>query len=91
VRVTGWPPDSDPIYKNPPYGDAFLVFMLLTGYGIRPTPENMPAAQQPQQPQQPSEQPTPQAPGYDMTMIAIAVVIVIVAVVAGVMLARRRK
>jgi len=86
VRVTGWPPDGDPIYKNPPYGDAFTVFMLLTGYGIRPTPENMPATQQ-----QPAQQPAQQAPGYDVTLIAAVAVVVVIAIAAAVILARRKK
>src|SRR5262249_41138245 len=31
VRVAGWPPDSDPILQNAPYGDNFTVMLLLTG------------------------------------------------------------
>jgi peptide/nickel transport system substrate-binding protein len=31
VRVTGWPPDDDPIYKNSPYADSFVVMMILDG------------------------------------------------------------
>ena len=31
VRVTGWPPDSDPIYRNDPYTDSFVVMMILSG------------------------------------------------------------
>lgn len=31
VRVTGWPADGDPIYKNSPYSDSFVVMMLYTG------------------------------------------------------------
>lgn len=30
-RVTGWPPDSDPIYQNSPYEDSFTVEMILDG------------------------------------------------------------
>ena len=30
-RVTGWPPDSDPIYQNSPYEDSFTVIMILDG------------------------------------------------------------
>lgn len=30
-RVTGFPPDGDPIYKNAVYGDNFTVMMLLDG------------------------------------------------------------
>ena len=31
VRVTGWPKDSDPIYKNSPYADNAVAIMLLNG------------------------------------------------------------
>ena len=31
VRVAAWPPDSDPIMLNAPYGDNFTVMLLLTG------------------------------------------------------------
>jgi len=31
VRVTGWPPDDDPIYKNSPYADSFVIMMLYEG------------------------------------------------------------
>jgi peptide/nickel transport system substrate-binding protein len=31
VRVQSWPPDSDPILQNAPYGDNFAVMLLLTG------------------------------------------------------------
>jgi peptide/nickel transport system substrate-binding protein len=31
VRVTGWPPDSDPIYRNDPYTDSFVVMMIVSG------------------------------------------------------------
>jgi len=31
VRVAGWPPDSDPIYKNSPYSDSFVVMMIVSG------------------------------------------------------------
>ncbi len=31
VRVKGWPADSDAIVLNAPYGDNFVVMMLLTG------------------------------------------------------------
>jgi peptide/nickel transport system substrate-binding protein len=30
-RVTGWPPDSNPIYQNSPYEDSFTVIMILDG------------------------------------------------------------
>jgi peptide/nickel transport system substrate-binding protein len=30
-RVTGWPPDGDPIYENSPYEDNFTVMMILDG------------------------------------------------------------
>lgn len=31
LRVKAWPPDSDPIILNAPYGDNFTVMLLLTG------------------------------------------------------------
>ncbi len=31
VRVTGWPPEGDPIYKNSPYSDSFVIIMILDG------------------------------------------------------------
>ncbi len=31
VRVTGWPKDSDPIYKNSAYADNFVVMMIMEG------------------------------------------------------------
>jgi peptide/nickel transport system substrate-binding protein len=31
VRVKAWPPDSDPIILNAPYGDNFTIMLLLTG------------------------------------------------------------
>lgn len=31
VRVTGWPEDGDPIYQNGPYGDAFIISLLIDG------------------------------------------------------------
>ena len=31
VRVTGWPVDEDPIYQNGPYGDAFIISLLIDG------------------------------------------------------------
>lgn len=30
-RVTGFPPDGDPIYKNAVYGDNFVVMMIMDG------------------------------------------------------------
>jgi peptide/nickel transport system substrate-binding protein len=30
-RVTGWLPDSDPIYQNSPYEDSFTVMMIMDG------------------------------------------------------------
>jgi peptide/nickel transport system substrate-binding protein len=30
-RVTGWLPDSDPIYRNSPYEDSFTVMMIMDG------------------------------------------------------------
>jgi len=31
VRVTGWPPEGDPIYANSPYADSFVTIMILDG------------------------------------------------------------
>ena len=31
VRVTGWPPDDHPIYRNSPYLDSFAIQMILDG------------------------------------------------------------
>ncbi len=31
VRVTGWPPSSDPIYTNSPYADSFVIMLMLDG------------------------------------------------------------
>ena len=31
VRVTGWPPQGDSIFRNSPYADSFVVMMLLDG------------------------------------------------------------
>lgn len=31
IRVVGWPADDDPIYQNGPYGDAFVVSLLIDG------------------------------------------------------------
>ncbi len=31
VRVTGWPAEGDPIYKNSPYSDSFVIVMILDG------------------------------------------------------------
>lgn len=38
VRVTGWPPDGDPIYDNSVYTDNFVVLMILDGTlkGVQP-------------------------------------------------------
>ncbi len=30
-RVTGWLPDSDPIYQNSPYEDSFTIMMIMDG------------------------------------------------------------
>jgi peptide/nickel transport system substrate-binding protein len=38
VRVTGWPVDGDPIYNNGPYGDPFVVVLLLNGT-LQPAPQ----------------------------------------------------
>ena len=37
VRVSGWPADGDPIYNNGPYGDPFVVVLLLNGT-LKPAP-----------------------------------------------------
>ena len=29
--ATGWLPDDDPIYKNSPYADSFVIIMILDG------------------------------------------------------------
>jgi peptide/nickel transport system substrate-binding protein len=31
ARVTGWAPAEDPIYKNSPYADSFVIMMMLEG------------------------------------------------------------
>lgn len=31
TRVTGWPPDGDPRYRNAVYGDNFVTMMILDG------------------------------------------------------------
>jgi peptide/nickel transport system substrate-binding protein len=31
VRVTGWPPEGDPIYTNAVYADSFVILMILDG------------------------------------------------------------
>ncbi len=31
LHTCGWPPDEDPIYKNSPYADSFVVIMILDG------------------------------------------------------------
>ncbi len=35
LHTTGWPPDDDPLYKNSPYSDSFVVIWILDGT-IRP-------------------------------------------------------
>ena len=30
-RVTGWLPDSNPIYLNSPYEDSFTIMMIMDG------------------------------------------------------------
>jgi peptide/nickel transport system substrate-binding protein len=30
-RVTGWLPDSNPIYQNSPYEDSFTIMMIMDG------------------------------------------------------------
>ena len=29
--AAGWLPDDDPIYKNSPYGDLFVIIQILDG------------------------------------------------------------
>jgi len=31
TRITGWPPEGDPVYRNSPYADSFTVLMILDG------------------------------------------------------------
>jgi len=31
IRVTGWPPDGDPVYQNGTYNDPFVIVLMLTG------------------------------------------------------------
>lgn len=31
VRVKGWPPETDPRYRNSPYADSFVAMMILDG------------------------------------------------------------
>ena len=31
LRVTGWPADGDPVYKNGPYADPFAIVLMVTG------------------------------------------------------------
>jgi peptide/nickel transport system substrate-binding protein len=31
VRVTGWPPDGDPVYLNGVYADPFVTALMLQG------------------------------------------------------------
>ncbi|HYN87689.1 MAG TPA: hypothetical protein VER55_04130 [Ardenticatenaceae bacterium] len=31
TRVTGWPPEGDPLYQNAVYGDNFVVMWILDG------------------------------------------------------------
>jgi peptide/nickel transport system substrate-binding protein len=31
LRVTGWPPDGDPVYKNGTYADPFSIVLMVTG------------------------------------------------------------
>ncbi len=31
VRVTGWPADGDPVYKNGTYADPFAIVLMVTG------------------------------------------------------------
>ena len=38
VRVAGWPAEGDPIYNNGPYGDPFVVVLLLNGT-LYPAPQ----------------------------------------------------
>jgi peptide/nickel transport system substrate-binding protein len=29
LHITGWPPDDDPLFKNSPYSDSFVVIWIL--------------------------------------------------------------
>jgi len=31
LHTTGWPPDDDPLYKNSPYADSFVILWILDG------------------------------------------------------------
>ena len=31
LHTTGWPPDDDPLFKNSPYADSFVVIWILDG------------------------------------------------------------
>jgi peptide/nickel transport system substrate-binding protein len=31
VRVTNWPKEGDPIYRNSAYADSFVIIMILNG------------------------------------------------------------
>ena len=31
LHTCGWLPDDDPIYKNSPYADSFVVLMIMDG------------------------------------------------------------
>jgi len=31
LHTTGWPPDDDPLFKNSPYSDSFVVIWILDG------------------------------------------------------------
>ena len=31
LHTCGWLPDDDPIYKNSPYADSFVILMILDG------------------------------------------------------------
>jgi len=37
LHTTGWPPEGDPIYRNSPYNDSFVVMMILDGT-LKPYP-----------------------------------------------------
>ena len=68
VRVTGWLPPDDPIYKNNPYVDSFVIIMMLKGI-LKPVVEEAPP-------------PSPPRPPYELYAGVAVAVIVIIAVAA---------
>jgi len=62
VRVTGWPPPQDPVLKNDPYQDSFVIVMLLTGI-LKPVVK---------------EAPPPPRPPYELYAGAAAIVVIVI-------------